>query len=244
MSPRLLLPVLLAPLLFAAPEAARAQDGFLFGLPTATVSLRFGHARPAVGGELFDMMRRRLTVESGDFAAEAVSADALFVARDWLDLGVGVGYSQSTVQSEDRDYLYQDDSPIEQTTRLRRVPVTVLARLYPLSRGESVSRHAWIPARFAPFVGGGAGFLWYKLEQYGDFVDEQTLDIFEGRYESSGSGFAAHALGGVDYWVTPRVALTGEGRYTWSSAMPESTFQFDRVDLSGWQVTAGVAFRF
>src|SRR5690606_6716492 len=152
-------------------------------------------------------------------------------------------WSNSTVQSEFRHYTYQDDSPIEQTTKLRRLPLTLLARVYPLARGTALSNYAWIPARFTPFVGGGAGVLWYKLEQSGDFVDADALDIFESSYESSGAAFAAHALGGAEYWLTARVGIVGEGRYTWASATPRSQFEFDSVDLSGWQVTAGVAFR-
>lgn len=234
---------LLVPLLLSVPAVVRAQDGFLFGLPQASVSLRFGHARPAVSGELFESMRQRLTMGPGDFGAEVAELELLVGVNPHLEVGAGLGWSNSTVDSEFRDYTYQDDSPIEQTTKLRRMPLTLLARVYPLARGKALSNYAWIPARFTPFVGGGAGVLWYKLEQSGDFVDAETLDIFENRYESDGAAFAAHALGGAEYWLTARIGIVAEGRYTWASATPKSQFEFDSVDLSGWQVTAGVAFR-
>lgn len=235
--------VLVPFLLLAAPAAAAAQDGFLFGLPQATLSVRAGHARPAVTGDLFDNMRQRLTVNSSDFGSETVVGELLVGLSPHVELGAGLGWTNSTVESEFRDYTYQDDSPIEQVTKLRRMPFTVLARLYPLARGKALSNYAWVPARFTPFVGGGAGIVWYKLEQTGDFVDAQTLDIFEGSYESAGTAFAAHALGGAEYWVTARLGVVAEGRYTWASTTPRSQFEFDKLDLSGWQATAGIAIR-
>ena len=242
MPSRLLLALLSAPLL-AVPAATAAQDGFLFGLPQTSLSLRAGHARPAVTGDLFDSMRQRLTVDSSDFGSETVVGELLVGVSPHLELGAGLGWANSTVASEFRDYTYQDDSPIEQVTKLRRVPFTVLARLYPLARGKALSNYAYIPARFTPFVGGGAGIVWYKLEQAGDFVDAETLDIFEGNYESAGTAFAAHALGGAEYWVTARLGVVAEGRYTWATTTPHSQFEFDKLDLGGWQATAGIAIR-
>lgn len=243
MPSRSLLALLVAPLLLSVPAATAAQDGFLFGLPQATLSLRAGYARPAVTGDLFESMRQRLTMGPSDFGTETIMAEILVGASPHVELGAGLGWMNSTVNSEFRDFTYQDDSPIAQVTSLKRAPFTLLARIYPLARGERLSNYAWIPARFTPFIGVGAGLLWYKLEQSGDFVDAETLDIFEGRYESHGAAFAAHALGGAEYWVTSRLGVVAEGRYTWASATPESQFEFASVDLSGWQVTAGVAIR-
>ena len=53
-------------------------------------------------------------------------------------------------------------------------------------------------------------------------------------------------MAGFEYSLSPRIALTGEGRYTWSSAtMNEEDFdRFDRSDLSALAATAGIAVRF
>jgi opacity protein-like surface antigen len=107
-----------------------------------------------------------------------------------------------------------------------------------------VARYAWVPARFTPFLGAGVGVLWYRLEQEGDFVERGTNDIFFNTYKSSGSALAAQAMAGAEYWVIPALALTAEARYTHSSDAPSGDFNYDTVDLSGLQLSAGVSFRF
>ena len=99
---------------------------------------------------------------------------------------------------------------------------------------------------FEPFLGGGAGVLWYRLEQHGDFVecDQDECVIFENRYESKGTALAAHVLAGADYWVTPGIGITAEGRYTFASDVPGGDYDYSSIDLSGWHVTAGLSFRF
>jgi len=229
---------------FILPTAAPAQEGFLFRQPTVQLSLRFGQALPRVNGELFDQMRNRLTLDKGDFAAEAFDAEILFRATPMVDLGGGFQWAQSTAESEFRDFVYEDDSPIEQVTKLRRAAFNIVARAYPFGRGDALAQYAWVPKRFTPFVGGGGGVLWYRLNQRGDFVDEDTFDIFDNEYESNGSALAGVLLAGADYWVTPAIAVTGEGRYTFAADEPGGDFQYSSIDLSGMQFTAGISFRF
>jgi hypothetical protein len=52
-------------------------------------------------------------------------------------------------------------------------------------------------------------------------------------------------MAGVDVSLTPRFVLTGEGRYTYAKAkMDEDFIDFDKIDLSGFAITAGLAIRF
>jgi opacity protein-like surface antigen len=241
--------VLVLPLLFL-PVIVQAQQGFLFAPPGASLTVRGGLARPAASGELFESLFQWHTMGAGDFRAEVLGGDLMFRFADRLDVGISMDWTRSTVRSEDREYAYPPNSPtcpdcaITQTTRLRRTPVTILARAYPLPRGEAVSSYAWIPRRISPYIGGGAGVMNYRLEQEGDFVDRTTLAIFSDEFTTSSTTFAAQALAGVEVWASPRVGLRGEGRYTWASADPDYPFEFDSVDLSGWQVTAGLSLRF
>jgi len=226
------------------PAGLRAQEGFMFRQPAVQLSLRFGQALPRASGAVYDDMRDRLTLDTGDFAAEAFAADIMVRTTPGLDVGGGFQWSQSAAESEFRDFVYENDDPIQQTTRLRRAALSALVRVYPLGRGESLAQFAWVPKRFTPFVGGGAGVLWYRLRQNGDFVNETNFDIFSSVYESNGSALAGQLLAGADYWVTPAIALTAEGRYTMASDEPGGDFEYSNVDLSGLQLTAGLSFRF
>jgi outer membrane protein W len=146
-----------------------------------------------------------------------------------------------------------DGQEIEQSTTLRRVPLTANVRAYLVPRGRSVGRLAYIPAKVVPWVGIGGGLAWYKLEQSGDFVNLATNEVFSEQYQSSGWGPAVQGMGGVDFTLTPRIALTGDARYLWSRASMNGSFAcstsgsqpncFDKIDLSGVSIALGVTFR-
>jgi hypothetical protein len=228
----------------AGAQAASA-DGFLFQRPVASLTLRGGFDRATAQGDLFSFVTDQLTLSRGDFSALSVGADLAVSITPRVDLAFGASYAGSQTPSEFRRFTDQDDLPIEQTTSLRRVPLTATLKAYLAPRGRSIGRFAWVPARYAPFVGVGGGAMWSRFQQESDFVDFETNDIFSDRLESSQWTPTAHGLAGVDYSLTPRLALTGEGRYTWARAALNDRFaDFDRLDLSGVSATVGLSVRF
>jgi opacity protein-like surface antigen len=234
--------VLLALLL--APAAAAPQDGFLFRPPSATLTLRAGPALFNTSSDVFDQMRRDLTLERRDFRGPSVGLDVAIALGQRFDLVVGGGYAEASRRSEFRDWVDQDDRPIEQTTTIRTVPVTASIRYLLARRGQRIGTMAWIPGGTTPYVGAGGGFNWYKLEQDGDFVDFRDNRIFTNVLESSGAAPALHGMAGLDHWFTPRLGLNAELRYGWARAQPGGAFrEFDAVDLSGVQATIGFSVR-
>jgi hypothetical protein len=222
-----------------------AQDGYLFGMPRTTLTLRAGAARPAADSEIFRFFTDELTLRRSDFASATFGADLGLRVHPQLDVLLSVSIAQSSDDSEFRDFVEDNDQPIRQTTELMRTPVTAGLKLHLLPRGRSLGRLAFVPARVSPYVGGGVGVLWYRLEQDGDFVDHETLDIFTDHFESDGATFTAHALGGGDLWILPRVGLNVEARYSWAKADLNDAFSdFERIDLRGWQWTAGISLRY
>ncbi|HET9582007.1 MAG TPA: hypothetical protein VFP76_04255 [Gemmatimonadota bacterium] len=240
-----------AALLSATPlTPALAQDGFLFHSPTLTLSGRGGYLRAAAGSDVYDFFVQQLTLERGDFSGAVVVGELAMTVHPRLDVVAGVGHASSTTPSESRTHEGTDGLPIAQTTTLRRTPVTASVKLYPLPRGRTVGSHAWIPARMTPFVGAGGGALHYDLEQSGEFVDIASCDendvceIFASTLTSDGWTGTLHVMGGVDYWLTTRLGLSGEARYQWASAPLSSSFVgFEDIDLSGFQGTAGLSVR-
>ncbi len=234
-----------APAVAPAPLTAQQREGFLFGPPKVTLAVRGGYAVPSAGSEIFDFVQEQLTLEKGDFNAIALMGEVGIALNDRLDLALGVGFTRSRKRSEFRDWIGDDDLPIEQTTELSRVPVTATLKYFLMDRGRSVSRLAWVPARWSPFVGIGGGIVSYDFEQRGEFVDFETFDIFRDILISGGQTGIAHVVGGADVALTPNILLTGEGRYAWASAEMSSDFSgFDALDLSGFQATVGFAVRF
>jgi hypothetical protein len=230
------------------PSIARAQgsgDGFLFRKPVAALVLRGGLAAATAKGDLFSFLTDQFTLNKGDFRAPSFGGDLLVTVAPRVDLDFGVSYSGSKSQSEFRHFVDLNNLPIQQTTSLARVPLTAGARLYLASPGRSIGKFAWIPTKVVPYVGAGGGMMWYRLHQSGDFIDFKTTDVFPDSFQSSGWAPTAHAMAGVDYSVTPRLALTGEARYTWAKSQLGADFTgFNGIDLSDLGITLGLNVRF
>ncbi len=229
------------------PSGAFAQSsgqGFLFKQPTVRVGILGGYMVAQASGDVLDHARDQLTLGGRDFDASAWGVEVAARAAKRLDVVLGFRFSRSDVRSEMRDWVDLDNLPIEQTTTFTRIPVTVSTRFYLRDRGRAISQFAWIPAKWAPFVGAGAGIIWYRFEQTGDFVDIATLDILNFTLESNGWARTAHAFAGVDISISPRFLWTLEGRYALGRDRTGLSFDYDNLNLSGFQATIGVSARF
>lgn len=220
-------------------------DGYLFHKPQASLSLRLGVARPNADSRVFDFTSKNLTVNRSDFVGFQAAADLDVNITQRLAFQMGLGVNAREAGSEYRDFVDNNDLPIEQQTTFRRAPITAGLRYYLTSPGRSVSRFAWVPSKVTPFVSGGAGLMWYKFKQSGDFVDFEDLSVFNSNLESSGWTNMVYGSAGVDYALSARMGLVTEARYEKARANMSTDFQgFDRIDLSGLTVTAGLHLRF
>ncbi len=233
-----------------APAAAqpRGGEGFLFKRPTGTFSLRIGVGQPNVSADTLDVFgfaQQRLTLRRRDFLGLAAAADAGISILPRLDLILGIGITTRRAESELRDFVDLDDLPIEQRTTFRRVPVTAGLKWQVTAPGRSVSSLAWVPARFAPYLAAGGGVINYTFKQEGDFVDFETLDVFNATLTSNGWTGTAYGAAGGTLTLTPSVGLTAEVRYDYARTSLDPTFEgFRPIDLSGVGITAGVLLRF
>jgi outer membrane protein W len=222
----------------------RAQDGFLFRAPAAQLTVRSGGSMPLANQGIFDFLTSELTLERGDFAAASIGAELALLVSSRFDIGVSVARAESSAPSAFRDLIGDDGEPIRQQTRLRTLPLTLSARYRLVPRGRSVADLAWTPTSFSPYIGAGAGFIGYRLQQQGEFVDYRDNAIYNDFLESKGSGQTVHALAGLDYWFAPRIGVNAEARYTRGSAPLDGNFRdHDDIDLSGLQAGLGLTFR-
>lgn len=228
-------------------DAAAQRPDFLFRTPVGSFSVRGGVAIPMAGSEIFDEVTQRLTLGNGDFIAPAVSGELGVRITDRFEALFGAGWSRSSAKSEFREYVDQDDLPIEQTTHLARVPVTAGVRYSLVPKGQSIGRFAWIPTRMVPYIGATGGAMWYRFDQAGDFVDEldDALPIFTDQLYSDGWAMMGQALAGIDIAVGRHTALNIDARYTFARAdMSRDFVNFDAIDLSGLQTALGISWRF
>lgn len=235
----------LCALLPAALSAQESGNGFLFGTPAGAITLRGGWAAPRANSDLFAFTTDQLTLDRGDFSAPAVGGDLDVRVHRQTHVLLSVDYSAMKKKSEFRHFIDNNDQPIEQTTAFRRAPVTLSVKQYLTSPGRSIGKFAWIPSRAALYVGAGGGWQYYEFRQDGDFIDSETMVVFPDAFSSNGWAPMAHALAGFDYTLSPRLALTTEGRYIWSHADLSNDFaDFHPIDLSGFATTVGLTIRF
>jgi hypothetical protein len=234
---------------YPAGAAAQGGPGFLFSRPKVSIGFRGGYTVPRLSSNLFEQSRTDFTLNRWDFAGPYFGGDlAVRVAERW-DLSLSAGWARGHGLSEYRAWV-EGGLPIEQETTFETASLAVGGRYYLKDRGRSVGRFAWVPARLAPYVGGGVGVMWYTFEQVGDFVD--VLDpacplacpIYGDALRSDGSGLGLYASAGADLSIGKQFYLTGEARYNLASAGVRDAYSlFDPIDLSGLQVTTGISLR-
>jgi len=234
-----------AALLVAAAAPVRAQgNGYLFGVPDVQLTVRAGWFLAGANSDFYDQARQDFTLDKSDFNSPTLGAELAFRLTPQLDFSLDASWSGMSQGSHYRNFVDNNNQEIEQTTTLRRVPLTANLKAYLVPRGRSVGHLAYIPSRVVPWVGLGAGATWYSLEQSGDFITGSGAVVTD-QLQNSGWGPAVQGMGGVDFTLTPRIALTGDARYLWSRASlgSEDFAGYDKIDLSGVSLALGVTFR-
>lgn len=233
-----------------APELHAQKRDFLLSTPKATLSLRAGLTMPrAAGGDglesLWDHTRDELTVKTSDLRGIYLAAELGIRASEHVDFVLGVGHTSSATRSKFRHWEYEDESDIVQTTEFTTTPLTVGLKAYLLPRGRAIGSYAWIPRTVNPYAGAAVGIVRYRFQQYGEFVDYETLEIFTDTFRSVETGSTAHFFAGIDIGVNHRTLFTGEARYGFAKApLDQQYFRgFTDLDLAGLKIGLGISFR-
>jgi hypothetical protein len=220
-------------------------DGYLFSPPRVHLELETGYGLQLAGGQLFDQVLADHTLGGRDFDSPLIGAELGVRITERWDLGFSIGLQESRASSEYTEWVDQDDQPIEQVTKLRLVPAVVSVRYYLNDRGRKVGSFAWIPERFTPFVGLGAGVLSYRFQQRGDFIDFQTFGVHRDDLVSEGSTTMARATAGATWAFHRQLFLSAEGRWAWARGDVGGDFQgFDAMHLDGLQLALGFGVYF
>ena len=218
---------------------------FLLGRPRASIGLRGSWVKAGANSDLFDFVTENLSIEKSDFNTGSFGVEASFSVLPQLDI---VGAMDVNSMNHASDYRLLEDNhglPIEQTTELSQLNLTVSAKFALLPRGRNVSRLAWIPRTFVPYVGAGAGYGRYRFRQDGDFVDYSDNHVFSDTFTSDGWSPTVHVLGGTDIRVYRHMIVSFEGKYSWQHAdLSQDFIDFEPIDLGGFRFGVGVHLAF
>jgi len=233
------LAILLAP---AAASAQIHQVGSSTSTGANTVNFSFGYfALKGLDSRVEDdvlfknlQSGQPLLFEIGDFNSFVFGGEYLLGIGQHFEAGVGLGYTQRTVNSVYRDLTRPSGAEIEQDLKLKQVPVTFTGRFLFLPRGSKVE----------PYAGAGLVAIKWKYTEIGDFVDELN-NIFPGDFRADGTAVGPTVFGGLR---APVGNWTFGGEVRWQQAegdIPiEAGFLGTKIDLGGWTTnfTFGVRF--
>ena len=224
---------------------APSGPDFMLGRPRASLGVRGQWLFASAGSDIYDFVTEQLTLEKSAFNAPGFGAEVGVSLTPRIDVIAGADIAKSSTPSEYRAFVDNRNLPIQQETSLRQSNFFGSLKFAVLPRGRTISRFAWIPSTFVPYVGAGGGVTSYDFRQDGDFVDFSDNRVFTENFRSHGWTPTAHVFGGTDIQVYKRVFMSVEGRYVWAKAKLDADFiDFDPIDLGGFRFGAGFHIMF
>lgn len=224
---------------------APSNPDFMLGRPRASVGVRGGWMVASAKSDIFDFVTEQLTLEKSSFNTPGFGADVSISLKPRLDLVAGIDLSKSTTPSEYRAFVDNRNLPIQQETSLLQTSMFAAVKFAIVPRGRAISRFAWIPAAFVPYVGAGGGVTNYDFKQVGDFVDFSDNRVFTDTFRSHGFAPTALVFAGADIQVYRRISMSIDGRYAWAKAKLSADFiDFEPMDLGGFRFGAGFRYSF
>ena len=238
--------LVLALLLAATPASAQVVQSVQFGagfvLPRGFDARDDDDVliRNAIGEALpgLPSLTDALAFEINDFRTGQLFGEWDVAFGDHVEVGLGLGFYRKAVPTVYLDLVDENGFEIEQELKLRVVPITGLVRFLPFGRAGDVQ----------PYVGAGLSALNYNYSEIGDFVDGETLDVFEDRFIASGTTLGGLLLGGVRFPIGGDIyGFNIEGRYqfgTGDTGGVDEGFLADKVDLGAGQLKFTFLIRF
>lgn len=231
---RLVIPAAMAFILVT--PRAEAQGNWQPG-DFGSLRFRLGLFEPSGDSEYWDDTFDVFTGSPGDLQDLSFGIDYIWRTSRHGGLMFGTGwYSGSSTQAY-RDYVDSDGFDIRHATSL---DTWDLSATY-------VWRFGSQRAPVVPYAAIGGGFLYWQLEEVGDFIDfsDPRQGIYFATYRDSGWTWEALGVAGVEVPLGFRWSFLAEGRYRYSEDELGGDFGgFGTIDLSGWELSAGFAWNF
>lgn len=203
--------------------------------PRNQVRFRLGIFEPAGGSDGWDGVFEGFTGRPSDLQDFVWGTDYLLRTGRHTSVLFGFSYFSGKTTSGYEDWAAEDGSEIRHTTRL---DISDLTAAFVYHFGNSGIR---------PYIGAGAGFLWYTLTDEGYFIDfgDPNQPVIWAWYGAQGSTFEVFGLLGVDFPLSPRWSFFAEGRYRYATDELSDDFSgFGKLDLSGYEISGGFGINF
>ena len=219
-------------MVLACSGAAAAQDAVIGG-NIGGFLVRSEEAR-----DRNDVLRQNLTFLDfflEDFNGATVGGDFAISLGSFIEVGAGVNYYSRTVPTVYSRFVDSDGTEIESDLKLRNVPFSVTAKVFPLTRDAGVQ----------PYVGGGVQFNMWQYTEVGEFLDFSNGEIFRDSFTDDGMEVGPVFLAGVRFPLGSSALIGGEWRYSTARADLDPSLGFfgDTIDLGGNSFLFTIAFK-
>ncbi len=175
-----------------------------------------------------DVLRQNLSFlefDLADFNGVTAGGDFAISVGSFVEVGAGVNFYQRTVPTVYSRFVDEDGTEIESDLKLRNIPVTFTAKVFPLTRDAGIQ----------PYVGGGVQLNRWRYTEVGEFLDFSNGEIFRDSFTDDGMEIGPVFLAGIRFPVSANALIGGEWRYSTAKADldPDLGFFGNTVDLGG-----------
>ena len=194
-----------------------------------------GIAEPRSDSQFWDDYFLDFTGSPSDFDDLVFGTDYLWRTSRAGGVLFGISFYSGESTFAYRDWVDADGQDVSHTTSLG---LSDLTAAYVLRFGRNSVR---------PYIGAGAGLLWWQFREEGYFIDfsEDDLPIYFGNYRADGLTWELYALAGLDFRLSHNWSFFFEGRYRWSEDELNKDYSgFGTIDLSSAQVAGGFSYNF
>jgi len=204
-----------------------------FTFAARSVNFKLGMFYPAMESDLWDTNYENLSFSKDEFNAPYYGIEYEYFVGEFLSFSLEGGSYSKTIYSSYEDYVYDDNSPINQNIYLRISGVEMDAKFYPLGYRRLLF----------PYLGGGVGIYSWKYEQWGDFIDFEYGTIQEGYADTLAVTPGFNLKGGFIFRFSKNIGVSFETKYQYLKGTLSYLFEgFERFDLSGLTYSIGINF--
>ncbi len=200
-----------------------------------SISFLGGRFYPNAGSDIWDINFENLILSKKNFESNVGYLEWEWGKRTITFFAGATLSGRKTINTEYRDYVWYDGSPITQSITYKNNPTYLGIRFYPIP----VYRKGILP-----FVGAGITFVSWEWTQTGEFIDfsDPTLPIYYGDYFKRDSSAGFFINGGLVIKIDRSIGFRIMGFYTSVHGNLEPTYLgFEPIDLSGFTVLAGIS---
>lgn len=221
-------------LLLASPSLAASGRGH-WG-ETQAMRIQIGSFEPRGESTYWDDKALDFTGSPADFDDTSVGISYVRFLGERLGVVISGNFFDGQSSQHYLDFVDEFGNEIVHDTELETANFTVGLLLH-LTRRD---------AAIVPYVGGGGGFYFWNLTEFGDFIDfDQGAEIFYGEFEDDGSTFGWYVHAGIEVPIGPNWSLYGDVRRERADDELAGDFAgFGDLDLSGRAYSIGASFSF